>query len=446
MKRIPITLSALAALAFLAAAAPALANGRYPAAGQIVVDPSDPKRAIIRATYGILMTQDAGQRWSWICESAVGYNGFDDPMIAITRDGSMMAGVFDGLSVTHDRGCQWSRAKGLEQSNVVDLASERADPARAVLLVSSVFAEDHITTEVWESSDNAATWSRAGMSLPLNFLGETLDAAPSDPARLYVSGRYNGPTYQGILYRSKNRGKTWEALPIPGSDAQNLPYIGAIDPKNADVLYVRRDGDASDALLASKDGGATWKVVFTPASLLGLALSPDGAMIAAGSDEDGLWIAPTSTLAFSRVADIHVRCLTWAEQGLFACADEVTDGFTAAVSTDAGKTFASFMSVKDLCDTPEACGEESPVAKVCPPLWPPIATTLGIADICGGIATGSSASSSASASSSGDGSSSSGGEGGCGCSAAGQGSLASSALALGVVGALVARRRRRSRA
>ena len=69
---------------------------------------------------------------------------------------------------------------------------------------------------------------------------------------------------------------------IPGSDDTHLPYIGAVDPQNPDVLYVRLDGSPTDQLLVSRDGGATWTKVFETkipepgdtADLLGFALSP----------------------------------------------------------------------------------------------------------------------------------------------------------------------------
>src|SRR5207249_3345481 len=94
-----LALGAAAALSLLAA--PALGNGRFPAAGQIVVDPADPSSIVIRATYGTLTTRDGGKSWSWICEASVGYSGSEDPMMGITKDGSMLAGTFQGLSVTH---------------------------------------------------------------------------------------------------------------------------------------------------------------------------------------------------------------------------------------------------------------------------------------------------------------------------------------------------------
>ncbi|WP_437694195.1 WD40/YVTN/BNR-like repeat-containing protein [Sorangium sp. So ce176] len=454
MNRLAPGLGAAAAFVALSASTPALANGRYPAAGQILVDPSDPDHIVVRATYGVLTTRDGGARWSWICEAAIGYSGFEDPMMVVTGDGSILAGLFDGLSATHDDGCQWALAEGgLAQRYVVDLSIDRAAPAGALLLVSSVMGDDAILSQVWESKDDGRTWTQAGADLPSTFLGVTLDSAPSDPRRIYVSGRWNGPTFQGIVRRSDDRGATWEDFDVPGSDDRNLPYLGAVDPVDPDIVYVRRDGDGADALLVSNDGGATWREVFQATSLLGLALSPDGTKIAAGSDMDGLWIAPTATLEFTRIGDLGVRCLTWTAQGLFACADEALDGFTAGVSTDEGKTFSPLMTLDRLCGPPPACGGESSTGETCPALWPATARFVGAAGRCGaGVPSGAAAGSGTSAGGGEAGGAAAGGAepsagGGCSCEAAGggrAGAFLSCMLAAG--GALLrARRRGRSR-
>ncbi|AUX46831.1 hypothetical protein SOCE26_083400 [Sorangium cellulosum] len=445
-----ITIGSAAACVCLAASTSAYANGRYPSAGQLLVDPADPDHLVIRATYGVLTTSDGGERWSWICEAAIGYSGFEDPMMVLTGDGSVLAGLFDGLSATHDRGCQWEPgAGGIAERNIVDLSIDRAEPGSVILLGSSVLSGDEILSQVWESKDDGRTWAQAGADLPSTFLGVTLDSAPSDPRRLYVSGRWNGPSFQGILKRSLDRGRTWEDFDIPGSDDRNLPYIGAVDPGDPDVVYVRRDGDGADALLVSRDGGATWREVFQAVSLLGLALSPDGTKIAVGSDMDGLWIAPTATLEFTQVGSLGVRCLTWTPQGLFACADEPVDGFTAGISTDEGRTFSPLMTLDRLCGPPPACGSDSATGATCPALWPATASFLGGTGPCGDGASPNAATSAGGSETGGSGTGAGGTDagGGCSWSASGAGHpgvLVSCMIAAG--GAIFgARRRARSR-
>jgi photosystem II stability/assembly factor-like uncharacterized protein len=370
-------------LAALAIPTPALANGRYPAAGQIVVAPTDADHLVVRATYGILSSRDAGKSWGWICESAVGYGGIEDPMMGITADGTLLAGIFNGLSVSRDSGCSWAFAGGdLTKRYVTDLSVEKADPSRSVLIVSNGIGPSEFLTQLWESPDNGVTWTQAGVDLPSAFLGLTVDVAPSDPQRVYVSGRY-GPAdqYLGAIQRSSNRGASWESLPVPGSDDTHLPYLSAVDPKDPDTLYVRLDGDPVDVLLVSTNGGDTWTTAFeSTGNLFGFALSPDGATVFVGGTKDGLWRAPTSTLAFEKASEVNVRCLTATDTHLYACGDEFNDGFTIGVSTTQGATWTPLMHLASPCG-PLQCGEQTAVHEQCENAWGATQLVLG-AEAC----------------------------------------------------------------
>jgi hypothetical protein len=457
-----------AGFAVLLAAAPAAANGRYPASGQIALDPSNEKTLLVRATYGLMFSTTGGagtNGWGWICEPAVGYGGEEDPMMAFTSDGTLLAGIFEGLSVASTDACNWGFADGgLASRYVVDLAIDKAAPSTGVLLVSNSAGQDDgglpiFLTQLYQTSDNGHTWTQAGVNLPPGFLGLTVDSAPSNPERVYASGRYQAPDYAGVIERSDDRGATWQELPVPGANMNNLPYIGAVDPTNPDVLYVRMDSDPADSLLVSKDGGATWSTIFSAqGKLTGFAVSPDGSTVAIGSAGivpdggtatvgAGVWTAPSSTLAFTQVSKVGALCLTWGATGLYACADEFVDGFTAGVSTDQGKTFSAIMHLGGLCG-PLTCAPSSSVSQQCPALWP--ATQSTISATCPGDGGTSSGAASGSATAGATGSSSGGappskGGTGCSCSMDAQGAGGAALLSVLGVGAVVARSRRGAR-
>lgn len=385
---VPRAGAALLAPALLAASAPASANGRYPAAGLIAADPSDSAHLVVRATYGVLSTRDAGAEWRWTCEPAVGFGGYEDPMIAILQGGTLVAGVFKGLSSSANGGCDWDFAGGgLADRYVTDLSAERGDPSRAVLVVSNGIGNGQFRTQLWETADGAASWTQAGADLPLDLLAFTVDVAPSDPSRVYVSGRSGAPGYAGSLQRSPDRGQTWDPLPIPGTDGQHLAFIGAIDPADPDVIYVRIDGDPTDSLIVSKNGGQTFDPIFEgTGDLLGFALSPDGSKVLVGGPQDGLWRAPASTLQFEKIADVGARCLTWTAEGVLACGDEFTDGFTAGKSVDDGVSFTPILHLDSLCG-PLVCDAGSDVASICTDLWGATELMVG-AQECGGAGAG----------------------------------------------------------
>jgi photosystem II stability/assembly factor-like uncharacterized protein len=363
----------LAAAALLVAGG-ASANGRFPAAGHISVDPGDEAHVAVRTTYGLLVTRDGGANWDWICEQAVKWTGQYDPSITITGDGTIIAGIYDHLSVGRGDHCGWSSAMGLDQKNVVDVSTEKMTPASAIALTSNGLGGATFATQVWEAPDNATTWTQAGVDLPNDFQALTVDSAPSSPMRLYVSGLHTGGA-QGAIERSGDRGKTWERLDIPGTNADKAPYIAAIDPLDDQVIYVRLTGSPG-VLLRSPDGGMTWQDAFQGMGILkGFALSPDGKTILVGGETDGVWRGASDTLQFEKVSSVGVQCLTWSQTAVLACAGELKDNFTVGRSTDQGETFEPMMHLACVRG-PLTCAADTEVGEKCPGAWDATAEIL----------------------------------------------------------------------
>jgi MYXO-CTERM domain-containing protein len=439
--KVSSVLAAGFAVAFSLSTSPVAANGRFPAAGQIVVNPMDANHVLIRTTYGILTTRDAGKNWDWICEQAVKWTGQYDPSMAITADGSVLAGIYDHLGVSHGDSCSWSNAGGLDQKNVIDVSTERKTPAASVALTSSALGGDMFVTQLWASSDNASTWSQAGVDLSGDFQALTVDVAPANPMRVYMSGLYGGGA-SGAIERSLDRGGTWQRLDVPGSDKDHAPFIAAIDPTNEQTLYVRLSGSPG-RLLVSTDGGGTWSEVFKGSGILkGFALSPDGKTIVVGGEADGVWRAPASTLKFEKVSSVGVQCLAWSSAGIHACASEFKDGFSVGLSSDEGASFIPLMHLSCVRG-PLSCGAETEVGKLCPAAWPATADLIDQAS-CAPDAGGESSSSSSGSGGSGmpdagtGGGGGSGDTGGCGCHAASpsRSGWETLLLGLGLIGAV----------
>jgi photosystem II stability/assembly factor-like uncharacterized protein len=388
------------------AATPALANGRFPAAGQVVFDPGDPAHIVIRATYGILQTVDSGQSWQWICEGAIGYSGVEDPAMGVTGNGTILAGIFAGLVVSPDRGCSWAFEGGpLQDQYTIDVAVQQDDPLRALALTSTG-SQSGFHVILAETADGGATWAQAGVAVDTEFLALTVEVAPSDPDRIYLSGLF-GAGYDGAMARTSDRGQTWEILPfdLQGADS---PYIGAIDPANPDRVYVRTDHPENDALYVSDDAGETWdKVAEAPGEMLGFALSPDGSQVAIGGPQLGLQVAATTDFTFADQGKQKIACLKWHDSGLYACASEFEDGFTLGRFVDAATGFTAVYHLADLEQL--VCPAGTIIADTCPQEWPPVAETLGIGG-SGGAGGAAPSSSGAGASQAGDGD----GDDGCG--------------------------------
>ncbi len=401
------TIRAASVVASLIAAAcvrapSAFANGRYPASNALVFTPGDSASILLRTTFGILMSRDGGATWDWLCEGALGVpsGSIEDPSIAATAGGALVAGTAEGLEVSADRGCDW-RAVGDPSAppDVRDLTI-RANAPHAVLALTSTVRPDAgvgggagYLTQVWESVDDGAHWAVDGAPIDPTAVPTSLEVAASDAQRIYVSAyRGDGPTRSASIFVSTDRGAHWTERPVPiDPSTEAAAFVGAVDPADADRVYVRTQGRSR--LLVTGDAGRSYATALTLSGpMLGLAIAPDGSKLYAGGPQDGLFVADRGLApAFVRTSDLPVQCL--AARGasdLWACAAQ-SAGFFAARSTDDGAHFEPVLLLDgvrapiacaadatasqctgaafgQLCDSLPGCGGEAPADP--PPIAP----------------------------------------------------------------------------
>jgi photosystem II stability/assembly factor-like uncharacterized protein len=345
-------LATVAGALVFSSASVALGNGRYPAANQLAFSPSDPDLAVLRTTFGILVSHDAGGTWHWLCEDVVGVlsSSNSDPVLAITNTSIVAApGTTDGLAVSSDSGCDWNRSSGpLSGALVKDLVARPGVPDDVMALTSAYATMagadggPAYLQQVYESKNDGADWSVLGSSIDPTALVTSIELAASAPARVYVSAvRGANATRSASLFVSMDSGATWSERPVPiDPTVESEIFIGAVDPANADRVYVRTLGQPS-RLLVSSDAGQTYQSALSlSGEMLGFALSEDGATIYAGSVEDGLFAGARESLAFQHVSTVHVQCLATHGVDVWACSD-VPSGFIAGMSSDDGATFTA---------------------------------------------------------------------------------------------------------
>jgi photosystem II stability/assembly factor-like uncharacterized protein len=344
-----------------------LANGRYPNADMLIVDPGDPNHLVLRATFGTLVSRDGGQRWSWICEESIGYTG--DPALTILAGGRTLHAFLGSIQVSSDDACSYELVPFDAQGRfAVDVTLDAADVSHAWVLTSGFMGRRQAS--VLDVSVAGATLTVASE----DFVPSTLEVARSRPQRIYIMGF--DADFRSTLLVSDDRGASWTARPVPLYSALPM-YLSAIAPGDPDTLYVRVDDGSSDHLLISRDGGQSFTDVLTIGTdMLGFALSPDGSRVAAGGPGDGLYVANTSDMSFSRAAELQsIRCLTWTARGLFACAQESLEQWTLALSSDDGQSFAPLWHVQDL--VPLECSPGSDVESTCSRFWLDISSQIG---------------------------------------------------------------------
>ncbi|NUO52009.1 MAG: hypothetical protein HOV80_24425 [Polyangiaceae bacterium] len=348
------------------------ANGRYPEATQLVVGPSNPDRILVRVTFGMLVSQNGGADWRWVCEQSIGFQDVFDPPVALLQGEVILAGLQVQLSQSTDFGCGFSPAQPDLLSNryVLDVTAERAAPQNGWAVTTDGPDNAH-DTQVFFTTNAGASWASAGPPLDVSFRSITIDVAPSNPNRVYVSGLM-GDFYEPVIAVSDDAGQTWSYRQDLG--VEGAPYIGAIDPNDEDRLYVRAPGNDIDTLYVSTNAAMSFEpVAERPGRMLGLALSEDGSRIAIGGPSFGIETADAFDLQFTKKSSAGARCLTFHGAGLFVCGDEVLDGYTVGSSTDEGATITPIFNVAELL--PLEC---EPTKSICDDYWPSTQSLLGL--------------------------------------------------------------------
>ncbi len=410
LPRVRTTVMGAAAAAVFCGAMPAAANGRFPASNQIVFSPSNPDVVMARTTYALLPSTDDGASWSFLCESALGLpmTTYEDPELGITANGALVAGLSAptiGLDVSNDFGCTWGCSNGdLANQQIADTVV-RPDTPHEILALTGTFGDGGSYSQVFQSVDDGADWTPLGVPLDPAVVVTTIDVAATDPMRLYVSGtRGYGATRTASLFVSTNAGQTWDEKVIPqflGDQAggETSVYIGAVDPTNADRVYLRSSGSVDGGesrLYVTTDAGTTFTIakdfqveaagLALIGELLGFALAPDGSQIYVGTKESGLWRANRSDMAFSVVnANVGVQCLATRQTAtgpeLWACGNEYKGppgnpgNFIIGRSTDQGATFQALLSTLTSLKGIADCGSATGTAFAC-------GTTVNTATAC----------------------------------------------------------------
>jgi hypothetical protein len=214
------------------------ANGRLPGATGLAIHPTDDRQLLLGLTYGLALSRDSGASWTWMCEEQIEGNGGDvDPSIVMTSDGTLvvLSLTNGGVLVSRNDGCTFERAQGAVRANRgVDLTLDPSQPGRVLALLSTIDevldgGVPRFRNALAHSLDHGASWQVLA-TLPDDLFAETVEVAPSDPQRIYVSGTSSTDPLEGIVERSDDGGSTWTRSTVRLPRGSGSLYLSAIHP------------------------------------------------------------------------------------------------------------------------------------------------------------------------------------------------------------------------
>ena len=290
---------------------------------QVALHPTDPDVIVLRYTeggHGLFYSRDAGESWHLICRSAISADVPRSGPIAVTGDGHVMMGVFQGLYVDDGKGCGWSRNDFIGDKWVSDFVLHPSDPD--IAFISTARSSPGVENGVVQR-DAEGEYTDFGETAEL--LVAQLRVAPREDGLRFYERVLRGTDY--LLRHSDDGRETFTEFPFTSTEG-NLS-LQAVDPSNPDrIVAVLDRGAGDDDVLVSDDRGKTLRLFMTVSQFSGIAVLPSGKVFVgeAGSPIDptvptGLWVADSLDGEPEELADFPVQCLAYQESTdtLFAC-------------------------------------------------------------------------------------------------------------------------------
>ncbi|MHB1297630.1 MAG: sialidase family protein [Gemmatimonadaceae bacterium] len=197
----------------------------------LAIDPGDPERLFMGQSISILRSTDGGRAWQYVFASADDFgNGLNTIVISPLRDGRVWAGgegaIFNGLILlSDDWGENWEPVV-FRNNAVFDLAVDPLAPAR-------LWAGAH--GGVMRSEDYGRTWEYVLTAVGTPNGGLITSVLAHGDALYAVGGTFRpspDPLGDLALFRSGDRGTTWDTLSVPadagGSNVAILDAAGRL--------------------------------------------------------------------------------------------------------------------------------------------------------------------------------------------------------------------------
>lgn len=244
--------------------------------GVVTLDPNNPEvvwvgtgenNAQRSVSYGdgVYKSEDGGRSWKNMGLKESRHIGKiivdprDSNVVYVAAHGPLWGPGGDrGLYKTTDGGKTWNKVLEIsENTGVNEVVMDPRNPD--VLYASAWQRRRHVWTlitggpesAIHKTSDGGKTWTKLAGGLPSGHVGRIgLAISPADPDVIYAIIAASGENASGI-YRSENRGATWERRSGTVTSGNYYQEIVA-DPKDVDRLYIM-----DTFLQVTEDGGRT---------------------------------------------------------------------------------------------------------------------------------------------------------------------------------------------
>ncbi len=244
----------------------------------IAVDPSDPDTVWCGGIWfkqGLCVSRDGGRSWQ-VAVDKLPYGWIDEfwhsPVVslAVSRSNPSMVvfGTSSGIYRTEDGGATWAQRYTAERRNGEAIVGSGLDVLCVSEIVPDRFAKDRWFAAFYDvglmvTDDAGKSWNRCMDGIPKGYAGICCTIAQSPSVSNLLWGVFGtwGSEGRGVPAQSQDGGRTWRILEDAkgwvNGHARNLQVLGA------GALHVLAAAHAKAGLVASEDGGDSWRHIST---------------------------------------------------------------------------------------------------------------------------------------------------------------------------------------
>jgi hypothetical protein len=338
-----VTIAGLAIAAFPARAA--RANGAFPAVEGVLVPADRPKLFMLVTNFGVVLSEDGGQTWSWSCEQEANAFGVLHQFGPAPRR-RLFAVAGDRVVTSDDATCGWQIAGGLlADQQVTDVFPDPTNADRVLAIGAANGA-----WSVFESADGGGTFGAKIYQASSGDVVTSVEIARADPRVVYVATF--GADQSPKLARTNDGGAHWTVNDLSAGVGPGFPRIIAVDPDDADTVILRwASVTGGEAIVVTRDGSVTATATLSiPLYFTSFARMPDGALVVSAVvavspvQRAALFVSHDGGASFQR-NDAVPGILALAQRNgiLYAATDNFGDGYALGASADEGATWQPVM-------------------------------------------------------------------------------------------------------
>lgn len=352
-------------VALLLASPTARADGAFPDELAVFLPASRPHEIILVTNFGLLLSDDDGATFRWICEQAI----TNDPLALAPvwryqrgGDGTLYGLFAEQVAHSTDNGCTWSAST--LPGDGFDLF---ADPTTSGRLFAIWEPSGQAQGTVLISTDSGATFGQPYFDSTMGTLFG-VESAASDPSTVYVTGYHSGLGTEPAgpyIARTENNGTDFVTYAHPEVGTTYSAFLAQVDPVDPLTVYLRVGYSVPDTLYITHDGGETWEnALATGGTMSAFVRASDGTLYVS-KREQALFVRAPGAATFEQRPAPHLRCLAERDGVLYGCGDNTADGFALGRSRDGGRTWAPVLKFNEIADMVE-CPD---VRRTCQAAW-----------------------------------------------------------------------------